>query len=94
MMLLAGPAAAQRLVQSISDNWLFSKDLATFEASSEPQAPRWEKVSLPHTWNAADVLDDAPGYYRGVGWYRKTLFVPPAWQRRRLYLRFEAANQE
>ncbi|MDO7887042.1 glycoside hydrolase family 2 TIM barrel-domain containing protein [Hymenobacter cheonanensis] len=92
--LLAGPAAAQRLVQSISANWLFSKDSAAFDTSREPAAPHWEPVSLPHTWNAADVLDDTPGYYRGVGWYKKTLRVPAAWQHRRLWLRFEAANQE
>ncbi len=94
LALLAGPVAAQRLTQSISANWLFSKDSAAFEASREPRAPHWQKVSLPHTWNAADVLDDAPGYYRGVGWYRKTLTVPAAWQHRRLYVHFGAANQE
>ena len=93
-LLLAGPVAAQRLTQSISANWLFSKDSAAFATSREPVAPHWEKVSLPHTWNATDVLDDTPGYYRGVGWYKKTLFVPADWQRRRVYLRFEAANQE
>jgi beta-galactosidase len=92
--LLAGPATAQRLVQSISANWLFSKDSAAFDAAREPVAPRWEKVSLPHTWNATDVLDDTPGYYRGVGWYRKTLFVPADWQQRRIDLHFGAANQE
>ena len=88
------PAAAQRLTQSISTNWLFSKDSAAFDTRHQPAAPHWEPVSLPHTWNATDVLDDTPGYYRGVGWYKKTLFVPADWQRRRVYLRFEAANQE
>lgn len=94
LTMLAGPVAAQRLTQSISANWLFSKDSAAFDTSNEPQAPHWQKVSLPHTWNATDVLDDTPGYYRGVGWYRKTLTVPAAWQHRRLYLHFGAANQE
>jgi beta-galactosidase len=94
LTLLAGPALAQRLTQSISANWLFSKDSAAFDTSREPLAPHWQRVSLPHTWNATDVLDDTPGYYRGVGWYRKTLVVPAAWQHRRLYLHFGAANQE
>ncbi len=90
----ATPVAAQRLTQSVSANWLFSKDSAAFDTSHQPAAPHWEQVSLPHTWNATDVLDDTPGYYRGVGWYKKTLFVPADWQRRRVYLHFEAANQE
>ncbi|MGI4865203.1 MAG: glycoside hydrolase family 2 TIM barrel-domain containing protein [Janthinobacterium lividum] len=92
--LLAGPAAAQRLTYSINDNWLFSKDSAAFDTSHQPQAPRWEKVALPHTWNTADVLDDQPGYYRGVGWYKKTVALPPDWPHRAVYLHLEGANQE
>lgn len=95
LLLLASPAMAQRLAQSIDANWLFRKGEAT-ETPSQAAASQagWEKISLPHTWNATDVLDDEPGYYRGVGWYKKTLFVPADWQRRQVYLRFEGANQE
>ncbi|UOQ68557.1 hypothetical protein [Hymenobacter volaticus] len=83
LLLLAVPASAQRLVQSISSDWLFRKGELTTGSDG------WEKVSLPHTWNATDVLDDEPGYYRGVGTYKKTLTVPADWQRRRVFLRFE-----
>ena len=31
----------------------------------------WQPVNLPHTWNVHDVMDEAPGYWRGIGWYRK-----------------------
>jgi beta-galactosidase len=94
LLLLAGPAAAQRVVQSINSNWLFRKDSLALSPSQVVAAAGWEKISLPHTWNATDVLDDEPGYYRGGGWYRKTLFVPADWQRRVVYLHFEGANQE
>src|SRR5579863_6050309 len=30
----------------------------------------WLPVDLPHTWNAHDVTDEKPGYWRGIGWYR------------------------
>ncbi|UOQ74131.1 hypothetical protein MUN79_09690 [Hymenobacter cellulosilyticus] len=93
-LLLASPAAAQRIMQSINSNWLFRKDDAQSTVASVSAATSWEKVSLPHTWNAADVLDDEPGYYRGTGWYRKTLQVPASWQQKRVYLYFEGANQE
>ncbi|MDO7846239.1 glycoside hydrolase family 2 TIM barrel-domain containing protein [Hymenobacter sp. M29] len=94
-LLLAVPATAQRLTQSINSNWLFRKDEAGLTAAqASATAAGWERISLPHTWNAADVLDDEPGYYRGVGWYRKALAVPADWQRRRVFLRFEGANQE
>jgi beta-galactosidase len=94
LALLAGPAVSQRVVQSVNSNWLFRKDEAGLEPAQAAVAKGWEAISLPHTWNAADVLDDEPGYYRGVGWYKKTLYVPAAWQQRRVYLYFEGANQE
>jgi beta-galactosidase len=94
-ILLALPATAQRLTQSINSNWLFRKDEVSLTAAqASTTAAGWEKISLPHTWNAADVLDDEPGYYRGTGWYKKTLSVPANWQRRRVFLHFEGANQE
>jgi beta-galactosidase len=91
---LAGPVAAQRLTQSINANWLFCKDSVARTPAEAARAASWAKISLPHTWNATDVLDDEPGYYRGVGWYRKTLVVPADWQHRAVYLHFEGANQE
>ncbi|RPD47154.1 beta-galactosidase [Hymenobacter sediminis] len=95
-MILALPALGQqRIKQSINDNWLFRKAADTEDFTKEPATPtNWEKVSVPHTWNATDVLDDEPGYYRGMGWYRKLLYVPASWQQRSVYLYFEGANQE
>lgn len=68
LMLLVMPAQAQRVVQSINANWLFSKAEGQQFASSVAPASGWEKISLPHTWNAADVLDDEPGYYLSGRW--------------------------
>jgi len=94
--LLALPTVAQqRVKQSVNANWLFRKDDGT-DYTKTPTTPAqgWEKISLPHTWNATDVVDDEPGYYRGLGWYKKTLYVPASWQKRSVYLYFEGANQE
>lgn len=38
-------------------------------------------------------VDGVPGYYRGVGWYRKSFQVPAAWAGKRIVLRFEASCQ-
>lgn len=51
----------------------------------------WEKVSIPHTWNAYDGT--TPGYCRGVGEYRYQLDVSPAMLKQRVFLRFEAVSQ-
>jgi len=53
----------------------------------------WEEINLPHTWNAEDVMDDAPGYYRGIGWYQKEIFIPKNWQGKQIYIHFEGVGQ-
>ena len=55
------------------------------------RTPGWQSVDLPHTWNTKDTFDDVPGYYRGIGWYRKQFAVPESWKGKRIVLRFEAA---
>lgn len=54
----------------------------------------WEKVDIPHTWNAEDSRDDKPGFWRGVCEYKKEIFIPLSSSNKRLFLHFEAANQE
>jgi beta-galactosidase len=94
LTLLAGPAAAQRLVQSIDSDWQFRLDSVARTPAQAVAGPGWQPVNLPHTWNAHDVTDDTPGYYRGAGWYRKTLGLPAAWLTKRVFLRFEGAGQQ
>lgn len=74
-----------RKVISIDNDWDFYKGAAEKEV---------KKINLPHTWNAFDVMDDAPGYYRGIGWYKKKLNLKSEWRYKKLFLHFEGANQE
>lgn len=53
----------------------------------------WQRVSLPHTWNADDAFDKRRPYRRGVGWYRRTFGAPDDARGQRVFLRFEGANQ-
>ena len=53
----------------------------------------WDRVNLPHTWNAHDGSDAIPGYFRGIGWYRKHFTVPAGLRGKRLVLEVEGANQ-
>jgi beta-galactosidase len=52
----------------------------------------WQAVELPHTWNAHDVTDATPGYWRGIGWYRKRFKLDPAESQKRVFLEFEGVN--
>lgn len=77
-VLLSG----QNIKISINNNWEFSKNNTD-----------WERVQLPHSWNDHDVMDDEPGYYRGVCTYKKNFTADERFVDKELYLHFEGVNQ-
>jgi beta-galactosidase len=52
----------------------------------------WQRVEIPHTWNALDGQDGGNNYYRGPCWYRVHLPIDPSDLQKRLFLRFEGAS--
>ena len=66
-------------VSVINNNWNFHLgdiDFDQYQSPSKRYYPRdieWETINIPHTWNNKDAIDEIPGYYRGVGWYKKTI---------------------
>ena len=50
---------------TFNDNWNFTKD-----------GQDWQKVRLPHTWNAIDGMDGKGEYYRGECTYTKDFDTP------------------
>jgi beta-galactosidase len=74
--------ASSRVVYSINECWNFEKGADV------------SVVNIPHTWNTEDAIDDAPGYYRGKAWYRKSIPIPAEMKNRQAYIYFEGANQE
>ncbi|WP_084005354.1 glycoside hydrolase family 2 protein [Gilvimarinus polysaccharolyticus] len=71
-----------------NNNWQYS-EVGIDEPSS--RASDWIEITLPHTWNATDTVDQMPGYRRGVSWYKKTFKVSNA---DRYLLHFEGSNME
>ncbi|HUH32758.1 MAG TPA: glycoside hydrolase family 2 TIM barrel-domain containing protein [Daejeonella sp.] len=80
---------AQEFSSSINSNWLFLKG----DTNATSLDKKWQPVSIPHTWNPDDVMDDERGYYRGDGWYKKTLYVPAEWKNKEVYIFFEGSAQ-
>lgn len=58
---------------SLNSGWEFV--LNDDQAIANLKNADWKRVSLPHTWNAEDVIDEIPGYHQGIGWYRKSLAI-------------------
>ena len=76
-----------------NEGWLFTKDaslIADFRKVLEEA--KWEKVSLPHTWNAKDGQDGGNDYYRGTCYYAKKLAKSECVGGEEVYLEFEGAN--
>ena len=53
----------------------------------------WEAVTLPHSYNALDVMDPDVPYYQGQGWYRLKADIQNPYPRGRTILHFEGAGQ-
>jgi len=82
-----------RQILDFNQNWLFEKDdwVGLNNASHEDwKDSHWQKIRLPHSWNAEDTFDNERSYYRGFGWYRKHFKINKEHQGRNLYLRFGA----
>ncbi|UOB17148.1 glycoside hydrolase family 2 protein [Abyssalbus ytuae] len=68
--------------KTVLEDWEFSLD-------NEPAA--FCNVKIPHTWNKNDAFDDAGGYYRGIGTYKKKIIIKDI--SKKYYLHFKGSNQ-
>lgn len=83
LLLQAQSAVAGRQKIGFNTEWSFSKD-----------RDKWTPVSLPHSWNVKDAMDDEPGYYRGFGWYKKIFKATASFSTQTVSLCFDGVNQE
>ncbi|MBS1704241.1 MAG: beta-galactosidase [Armatimonadetes bacterium] len=89
-LVVASSGFAERIRQPFNDGWEFAK--AEAQTPVFQSMPDFTPVTLPHTWNSQDIQSGSKDF-EAVGWYRKSLRVPPEWLRqRRIFLRFGAAG--
>lgn len=76
-----------RKILNFNDGWFFAK------TSRIPDAlpTDWEKVELPHTWNAIDGQDGGNDYWRGTAMYCKVFERPELESGGRAVLEFSGA---
>lgn len=85
-LLCNGMQAQSRVQYTINSNWNFYKG----KADVSDHTIAWESVTIPHSWNVDDVMDDEPGYYRDTASYAKELFIPASWKDKKVFLIFDA----
>lgn len=71
---------------SKSDFWKYSENLKNGKGSI------WENVTVPHTWNAKDVLTEGVNSYHGVGTYLYKLESSEIANSERHFIRFEGVS--
>ncbi|MCD8013020.1 MAG: glycoside hydrolase family 2 protein [Lachnospiraceae bacterium] len=81
-----------RSIISMNEDWRFIQGNAGLP-DILPQD--WQKVNLPHTWNAVDGMDGNGAYDRGTYWYAKEFATPKqALPGGRVYVEILAAGQQ
>lgn len=83
-----------REIISFNEGWSFkkgpfSKDPLLFSASFEA---RWQKVNVPHTWNATDMQTEMNTYYAGEAYYKKQYTPAAELKGKRIFLRFQGVG--
>lgn len=82
----------KRQVFNLNEGWGYLEDHLSRVEDLPTTQKQWQSISLPHTWNRTDAVDQEPGYRRSASWYKKVLFVPAATKSLRYFLEFEGVN--
>lgn len=87
------PPADPRVTTSLDADWKFIRSDVSGAEGSAFNDSAWTGVAVPHTWNATDGQDGGNNYYRGIGWYRRHITPDASLAGKRLYLKFDGADQ-
>lgn len=81
-------------VREIDGEWLFGgKNLGSADALNADTA-KWNKVTIPHTWNAKDAEDGGGNYDRAAYWYHKEVTVAKEMLEKSIYIEFTGSNTQ
>lgn len=101
-LLCASVVLNAQTSKRLINNWEFVKEdlggvweaVRPVKAGNPEEMPYWQKVSLPHCFNATDAVDPDVNYYQGPGWYRTNIEVANPYVKGRTLLHFEGAGQK
>ena len=85
-----------RRVIELNEDWRFTREPSGEKTGVPGELPAdWQRVDLPHTWNAVDGHDGKGEYYRGRCWYVKSFETPrQPLAGGRVYVEILAAGQQ
>jgi len=65
-----------RKTVQLDQDWKFIREDVAGASDVTFDDSHWQRVDLPHTWNATDGAGGPQRIYRGPGWYRKHINLP------------------
>src|SRR5438874_4351299 len=86
------PPVDLRISLDLSPSWKFLRSDAAGAQNVAFNDSSWSTVDVPHSWNTLDGQDGGSNYYRGIGWYRKTLTVPGSFAGKSIKLQFGGSS--
>ncbi|MGA2540460.1 MAG: sugar-binding domain-containing protein [Verrucomicrobiota bacterium] len=96
--LTAADEPRQRLTADFG--WRFNKGDAPGAEQAAFDDTAWRKLDLPHDWSiegpytATDPTGGSGGSLpTGIGWYRRALTAPEAWQGKKVFVEFDGVYQ-
>ena len=75
-----------RIVENLNDGWRFKK------GCSLKVTRGWERVCIPHSYNAHDGQDGGNDYFRGKATYVRTVARPSVPESYSMFIKFDAVN--
>lgn len=84
------PIASPRMATPLDSGWLFLRKDAKGAETVDYDDSSWQRVTLPHTYDAADA-DAGDTFYRGPAWYRRTLSISKLAPDTRTFIEFDGA---
>ncbi|MBR2460402.1 MAG: beta-galactosidase [Clostridia bacterium] len=76
----------------LNEDWFFTKENQS--NFPEERNGEWERIQLPHTWNALDGQDGGADYYRGTGYYFKSIYLHTDFENNKYFLEIGAASYD
>ncbi len=82
--------STERVILNINNDWQYLESNTKSYTTATSEDDR-TAVTLPHTWNQWDAVDQVPGYRRDASWYFRDLDLSPSNDQNYL-ISFEGAN--
>ncbi len=95
--LLSQPEMPARMATTLERGWAFKTghDTSAYIYMKDHDFSDWQEVDIPHDWAVAQpFIADGDGNtgklpWKGEGWYRRVLNIPPDLEGKRIYLLFD-----